>query len=133
MTHIQQSTTADALKRRLPASEALPPLHWWRTMEPQSLNAAASAKLQAAMISSVPNHRPGAIGPAVMAPVNAARVIRAALLTAAWQNPPAWAVELAGSALLICAADGNAAALAVLDHFRRRFAASKAASRHGEV
>ena len=128
MTHIHHIVAADALERRRRTPEALAALRWWRTAEPQSLDAAASAMLQAAMIASVPNHPPAATGAAVTAPVDAARVIRAALLTAAWPAPPAWAVDLAGSALLICAADGNATARLVLDHFRRRFVAPKAAS-----
>ena len=59
MTHIHHIVAADALERRRAAPEALRPLRWWRTAEPQSLDAAASAMLQAAMIASVPNHPPG--------------------------------------------------------------------------
>jgi hypothetical protein len=128
MMHIHHVVAADALERSRRTPEAPAALRWWRTTEPQSLDAAASAMLQAAMIASLPNHPPAATGAAVKAPVDAARVIRAALLTAAWHNPPAWALDLAGSALLICAADGNATARLVLDHFRRRFAAPKATS-----
>ena len=128
MMHIHHIVAADALERSRRTPEALGPLRWWRTAEPQSLDATTSARLYAAMIASVPSHSPGATGAAVTAPVDAARVIRAALLTAAWHSPPAWAVDLAGSALLICAADGNATARLVLDHFRRRFVAPKATS-----
>ena len=133
MTHIHHTVAADALERRLPAPDALSPLHWWRTAEPQSLDAAASAELQAAVIASVPNQSSATTGLAGTAPVNAARVIRAALLTAAWPAPPAWAVDLAGSALLLCAGDGNATALTVLMHFRRRFVVPHTSSRHEEA
>ena len=128
MMHIHHIVAADALERSRRTPEALAPLRWWRTAEPQSLDAAASARLYAAMIASVPSRMPPATGPVVTTPVDAARVIRAALLTAAWPAPPAWAVDLAGSALLICAADGNATARLVLDHFRRRFVVPKASS-----
>lgn len=101
----------------------LPPLRRWRSGEIDwtchvRLDDLRTA-LSLAMWPGQPDWRAAAKGDAVVA-------IRLAFLTMAQPAPSAWAIDLAASALLLCAAEGNPAARLVLEHFRRRFAASNA-------
>lgn len=93
------------------------PLQWWRQTEPKTHDATVNAALRAilggvAMLGE-PSWHAAARG-------DAAKAVRIALLVAAGRPSPL-AVDLAGSALLLCASEGNAAALVALHHLRRRF------------
>lgn len=99
------------------------PLQWWRQTEPKMHDATANAALRAILSDVAMLGEPGWHA---AARGDAAKAVRIALRTAC-RRPAPLAVDLAGTALLLCA-EGNAAALVALHHLRRRFASFGAAN-----
>jgi hypothetical protein len=100
------------------------PLQWWRQTEPKMHDATANAALRAILSDVAMLGEPGWHA---AARGDAAKAVRIALRTACGRPAPL-AVDLAGTALLLCASEGNAAALVALHHLRRRFASFGAAN-----
>ena len=111
-----------------PALGAIPPLRWWRNSDFDQASGEAVDELRAVLSLTVwpgrPDWRAAARGDVPMA-------IHHGIVVLAKDSPSAWTVDLAASALVLCAAD-NAAARLVLKHIRRRFAAPNNSSRHEE-
>ena len=93
------------------------PLQWWRQTEPKMHDATANAALRAILSDVAMLGEPGWHA---AARGDAAKAVRIALRTVCGRPAPL-AVDLAGTALLLCASEGNPAALVALHHLRRRF------------
>ena len=108
--------------------EVIPSLRWWRTRHPAQIAHGGLAELRAALSTTM---WPGRSDWPAAARGHATTAIRLGLMILADAAPPAWTIDLAGSALLLCHADRNPIAGLVLDRFRRRFAAPETAASKG--
>jgi hypothetical protein len=118
---------ATANGRRRP-HDAVSPLQWWR--EDHSRRFAADVARLRQTLSSVALLGEQDWSAAVRGDPPAA--VRAALrVGSGCAGPPDWRLDCAGSAVLLCAIAGNAAAATALAHLRRRFCRPQAGRTRG--
>lgn len=95
----------------------IPPLQWWRGERELRLNPSAIARLRAMLdkvyLLAFPRW-PAAVGG------NGVAAACIGIYVAGDRQSPAWLVDLVGSVLLLCAAEGCNGAGVVLRHLRRR-------------
>ena len=115
---------------RLRQRQVIPSLRWWRRRNFVQAARNGVAELRGALSLTM---WPGRSDWRVAARGDAATAIRLGLAVLAAASPSAWTIDLAGSALLLCVAEGNPVAGLVLSRLRRRFVAPKPSSRHGEA
>ena len=102
----------------LRATKELPPLQWWRGDQLDPLAPAELVSLRRTLVSvAVPGQRDWALAARGDAPA----AIRIALRIGAACDGFDWRLDCAASAVLLCAAEGNAAAKTALAHLRRHF------------
>jgi hypothetical protein len=98
--------------------DRIPPLQWWRGERKLRLDATASAELRATLSKLHLLAHPG-WPDAVAGDVGAA--IRIAVFASREGASPQWLIDCAGSALLLCADGGSAAAACLLRLFRAHY------------
>ena len=112
-----------------PAHHPIPQLRWWRNSDLDQASSEAVDELRAALSLTM---WPGRSDWPAAARGDVPTAIHHGIVVLAKDSPSAWTVDLAASALLVCAVDNPAAGL-VLRHIRRRFAAPNNSSRHEEA
>lgn len=111
--------TASTAAPGLDFAEQKSSLQWWREGQPYRLGDSQVASLRAVLsriaFLDSPDWRLAVAGDAALA-------VRIALHLASSHRRRPWAIDYAASALLLCAAGGDAAAAVTLAYLRRRFA-----------
>ena len=113
---ISVTTTATAAPGRNRKSR-IPPLQWWRGEHEPRLDRRAIARLRAALdkvyLLAFPRWPAAVRG-------NGVAAAGIGIYVAGDRQSPVWLVDLVGSVLLLCAAEGSGDAGVVLRHMRRR-------------
>ena len=116
MTSVTTPVTAATGRAR---KSRIPPLQWWRG-EREQLDCRAIARLRAVLdtvhLLAFPRWPAAVAG-------NGTAAACIGIYVAGDRQSPAWLVDLVGSVLLICAAEGSDGAGVVLRHLRRRHGA----------
>ena len=114
MTSATRTATAAADRT---GKSRVPPLQWWRGEREPRLDASGIARLRALLdkvhLLAFPRW-PAAVGG------NGVAAACIGIYVAGDRQSPAWLVDLVGSVLLLCAAEGCDGAGVVLRHLRRR-------------